>query len=52
MQIVDTTLNIANSRTITNSNDAGIKGEICWSNDHIYVCVDTDTWKRASLSTW
>lgn len=52
VQIVGTTLNITDPRTITNSNDLGVTGEICWDNDYVYVCVDTDTWKRTALSTW
>jgi len=52
MQIVGTTFNITDSRTITNSNDTGVTGEICWDGEYVYVCVDTDTWKRSALSTW
>lgn len=31
---------------------AGTKGQVVVTADHIYICVDTDTWKRAALSTW
>lgn len=30
----------------------GTKGEIAYDTNYIYVCVATDTWKRAALSTW
>jgi hypothetical protein len=30
----------------------GTTGAIASDADHIYVCVSTDTWKRAALSTW
>jgi hypothetical protein len=30
----------------------GTPGQIAYDSDHIYVCVATDTWKRAPLSTW
>ena len=30
----------------------GAPGQMCIDEDYIYVCVDTDTWKRAALSTW
>ena len=43
---------IGQARTITNSTDTGTTGEICWDNDYIYVCVATNTWKRAGLSSW
>lgn len=46
------TLQIVTPRTITNSNDTGNTGEICWSADYIYVCINTNTWKRTALSTW
>ena len=34
------------------ANATGSPGEIRWSNGYIYVCVATNTWKRAALSTW
>ena len=52
VQIVGTTLNITDSRTPSSSSDTGTQGEICWDSNSIYVCVSTNTWKRASLSTW
>lgn len=30
----------------------GTTGQITWDGDYIYICVATDTWKRANLSTW
>jgi hypothetical protein len=30
----------------------GVKGEISWDADYIYVCTATNTWKRAALATW
>jgi len=30
----------------------GVVGQIEWDSHHIYVCVEKNTWKRASLSTW
>ena len=50
--IVGNTLNVPNTRTITTSTDPGTKGDICWDTSYIYVCVATDTWKRAGISTW
>jgi hypothetical protein len=31
------------------SGDTGTAGQITWDADYIYVCVATNTWKRASL---
>jgi hypothetical protein len=30
----------------------GVKGQVSWDSGHIYVCVDTNTWRRANLATW
>ena len=40
------------SRTITNSNDNGEQGEICWDLNYIYICVANNTWKRVAIGTW
>lgn len=32
--------------------DAGFPGSIAWDSAFVYICVATDTWKRAALSTW
>ena len=34
------------------ASSTGIAGQIAYSSSYIYVCVATNTWKRASLSTW
>lgn len=36
----------------TASGDPGTAGQIVWDSDYIYVCVATDSWKRANISTW
>lgn len=46
------TLLMAALRTITNSNDSGTQGEVCFDANYAYFCVADDTWKRAALSTW
>lgn len=46
------TVRLPVERTITNSNDPGTKGDICWDASYIYVCVATDTWKRVGIATW
>lgn len=30
----------------------GDQGQIIWDTSYVYVCVGTDTWKRAAISTW
>lgn len=34
------------------ANDTGTTGEIRITADSIYVCVDTDTWVKATIATW
>jgi hypothetical protein len=46
------TIRLALQRTPASASDAGYVGEICYDTDYIYVCVATDTWKRAAISTW
>ena len=35
-----------------NSTATGTKGQIAFDTSYGYVCIATDTWKRAALSTW
>lgn len=30
----------------------GVKGEIRYDEDYIYICVATNTWKRSALAAW
>ena len=46
------TLRLCNRRTVTNSNDPGYPGEVCFDSNYIYFCVATDTWKRLLMSSW
>lgn len=39
-------------RTITNANDSGVAGEICYDANYIYICTATNTWKRVAIATW
>jgi hypothetical protein len=25
---------------------------MAWDENYIYVCIETDTWKRSALTTW
>jgi hypothetical protein len=27
-------------------------GDICWDSDAIYVCVSTNSWKKAAIAAW
>ena len=45
-------IRLRTAQTITNSTDTGTTGQICWDASYVYVCVATNTWKRATLATW
>jgi len=34
------------------SSASGVQGSITWDNNYIYICVATDTWKRATLNSY
>lgn len=58
--------NVSNSGKLTSSANAinfatqtpasatavGTTGDIAWDTNYIYVCVNTNTWKRSSITTW
>jgi hypothetical protein len=45
-------ITIRNDNTPSSASDFGVKGEIRYDSNYIYVCVATDTWKRVALSSW
>ncbi len=50
--IVGDTINVPVTRTPASAGAPGTAGDICWDASYIYVCVATDTWKRAGIATW
>lgn len=36
----------------SSASDTGTAGDIAWDSTHIYICVATNTWKRADIATW
>ena len=43
---------ISDTTAPSTATDAGTAGEVRYDGSYIYVCVATDTWVRAALSTW
>jgi len=43
---------INNSYVPALANSTGLAGQIVWNANHLYICIATDTWKRANISTW
>lgn len=44
-------LNTASSPP-ANAASSGTTGDLTWDSDFIYVCTNTNTWKRAAIATW
>ena len=34
------------------ASSTGTAGDITYDADYVYICIATDTWKRAALATW
>lgn len=45
-------LRVRTASTVTTSTDTGTTGDIRWDANFFYICISTNVWKRASLSTW
>jgi len=52
LDINDIAIRIRNDNTPSSASDFGMKGEIRWDTNYIYICVATDTWKRTAISSW
>jgi len=37
---------------VTSATTSGSTGTVRWDADYLYICVGTNTWKRAPLSAW
>ena len=45
-------IRIRTPQTPASAAAAGVAGMIAWDENYIYVCVDTNTWKRVAIGTW
>jgi hypothetical protein len=44
---------IASENTVpSTATSAGKEGQIAKDNNYIYVCIATNTWRRAAISVW
>jgi len=48
----EVTVNIAAATAPATATSTGLTGEIAYDADYVYVCVATNTWKRAAIATW
>ena len=54
-QLIDVNGNgirIRTSRTPASSTAACNQGDVAWDANYVYVCVATNSWKRAGLASW
>ncbi len=50
---LNSVLALFNSASVPSSaTSTGTRGQIAANETHLYICVDTDTWRRVSLSTF
>ena len=45
-------LRVTSSYTPATSSSTGVAGQIAWDSGYVYICVATNTWKRAAITTW
>jgi hypothetical protein len=39
-------------KTPSSGNAPCNRGDICWDNSYMYICVSTNSWKRSAISAW
>lgn len=52
LDVASDTIRIRTAKTPASATDTGTTGTVCWDSGYVYVCVGTNSWKRAALSTW
>ena len=52
LDVASDILRLRTAKTPATSGASGNKGDIAWDANYIYVCVNTNTWKRSALTTW
>ena len=45
-------LRLRTAKTPATAGASGNAGDICWDSSYFYICVATNTWKKAELLTW
>lgn len=52
LDINDNKIRVRSSQTPASATASGSAGEFCWDANYLYLCIATNTWKRAALTTW
>ena len=45
-------MRLRDDKTPLGASDTCDQGEICWDENFVYVCTETNVWKRTPLATW
>jgi hypothetical protein len=45
-------LAISSNYVPTTAASAGTSGQLAWDDSHIYICIATNSWKRANIAAW
>jgi len=45
-------IRVRSAKTPASATDTGTQGQLCWDSNYVYVCIATNTWKRAAIATW
>lgn len=49
--VTSANITVSSNAPVSNSS-TGTTGQIRYDNNYIYICIATNTWKRANISTW
>ena len=52
LDVNDDHLRVRTAKTPASAGASGNAGDLCWDANYVYVCVATNTWKRAALASW
>lgn len=52
LDVNSNTIRVRTARTPSSAGATGNAGDVCWDASYVYVCVATNTWKRAAIATW
>ena len=44
--------NVGNVSYPASAISTGTVGQVAWTSQHLYVCIATNSWVRANVSTW
>jgi len=52
LDVASDILRLRTAKTPASSGASGNTGDYCWDADYLYICVNTNTWRRVAHDTW